>query len=244
MLLRIRANTRTVRGRCATRVAFLVTVCLSLPINACMIWPGLTAAAAIRPDEGPSNLPLLLVLLTGGSGDGTGSGEPAASPPCLAQGFCWIFVTVSNWPVSGGVSVADSHCQTERASNFPTLPSSAYKAMLMTEDGTRDPSHNWVLYPGTQYRTASNSNAAVGTTNPAATFDFNLASAMASGGIGAWTGSNASWGPDTGYTCSNWQSNLGTVFGSLGNPTVTTSTAIRIGNPSCSNAYRLYCVQQ
>lgn len=67
-----------------------------------------------------------------------------ANPSCLQSGSCAIFVSSATWVPGSGIASADAVCQAESgATAFP----GTYKALLMTEDGARDVSHGWVLYP-------------------------------------------------------------------------------------------------
>lgn len=223
--------------RLLRRSAFALAVVLPFVANACMIWPGLTAAA-IRPGDRPSQLPLLLAVL----------GAGGTSMPCLGQGFCWIFVTdtATGWVPGGGLSAADAFCQNDRTTNHPLLPVGTYKALIVTDDFARDVNHDWVLHANMPYRTDSNSGVVIGTTLPAGgeILFSSLANPISSvAGSRAWTG-----GGDgiASATCLNWTSSLNADMGTSGNADTTDSYAFdNTGITTCNaSPVSLYCVQQ
>lgn len=230
----------------------------------CTIWPVLTGAALPSNSSngnGNDSMAILLLLQNGngfgGSGSSTGStgssGPPASS--CANNGGCSIFLSSASTGNFGGVSGADAKCATDAtAASAPGNPSD-YKALIMADDGSRTLTTNWVLWPNTIYKTMSNSNLTISTTNASAMFTFPLSNLfVSSGGNAMYTGidaSGATWVPKSGVTCTNagvsWSSVSNTVSGWVGVTSGTDKTFVDVGGGTgftCDNFLLIYCVQR
>ncbi|TGK15878.1 DUF1554 domain-containing protein [Leptospira kmetyi] len=229
----------------------------------CTIWPVLTGfAIPSKSSNGNGNESIELLLLlqhgnrSGGSGSSTGpgsSGPPASS--CANNGGCSIFLSTATTGNFGGVSGADARCATDAiAAGAPGSPSD-YKALIMADDGSRTLTTNWVLWPNTIYKTMSNSNLTISTTNASAMFSFPLSNLFVpSGGNAMYTGidaSGATWVPKSGVTCTNagvsWSSASNTVSGWVGVTSGTDKTLVDVGGGTgftCDNFLLIYCVQK
>lgn len=196
--------------------------------NACMGWPGLTALL-VQQREDSHDLPGV-ALLAGLAG--------MSVPLCRYSAECWIFTAPAWTPNVGGLASADASCQS--AAGGLAL-AGTYRAILITEDATRDTTNGWVMYPGMAYRTASGGNFIVGTTNALGVFTFPMTTAI--GTIQTWTGGDSIWAASPGNTCTNWTSTSGT--GTTGLASATSSNMIYSGATNgCSGSMGLYCVQQ
>ncbi|AYV54079.1 DUF1554 domain-containing protein [Leptospira kmetyi] len=200
----------------------------------------------------------------------TGTTTPTCS---TTKGPCYIFELYNIAGVltdgnMGGISGADTLCRNAAA----LLPSSfgapsEYKAMLMDESGTRDLTHNWVLYPNTKYLNIKkstlnpNDSALVFTTDSQGMFGGTLSNAIIVDGTrppGTYTFTGVridtpsfvgTWLPGSFRSCFDWTSTVaGTSYGSLGDPTqIFSSTFIDRGYSSaqvCNTMHGIYCVRQ
>jgi hypothetical protein len=151
----------------------------------------------------------------------------------------------------GGISGADTKCLTD--SNNPLGPGNGnWKAMVVdgsarracTTDGCSgglSEQIDWVLKPNTTY--ARPDGTIIATTNPVGLFTFPLNNAIAQlSGVYAWTGLDSFWQTTTTH-CGGWNNDT-SQNGAWAEVGVVTSQAIYSNAIVCSNAYRLYCVEQ
>ncbi|EMS85950.1 PF07588 family protein [Leptospira noguchii str. Cascata] len=195
------------------------------------------------------------------------------------QGYLpYIFATSSFGAVHngnfGGISGADSFCQSHIPSNVPGT--GIYKAMIV--DGvnrvatTVGPNStvgqvNWVFKPNQKYQRAED-GAIVMTTNGSGMFDFAGGARLENPFTqvkesGQWTGLNSDWTTWTSggvpITCSSWNSSVLNLYGLFGSSTSTDSEILKAsastgGNftSSCSSTRTFYgpynlglvCVEQ
>jgi hypothetical protein len=225
----------------------------------CTPWPVITSFAS--EVEKKSNSDSVLFLLAkidevNGSKDKDDSENPAngSSPSsnlCSSKpNGCALFVSITTTNGNiGGAAGADSICANDATTlNAPGLATgSTYKALLMTEDGTRNLSTNWVLYPNTSYYSLSNSNLRVGVTNAnselPATFenDINTSPIVVYGGIFK----GPPWIPSTTNTCLSWTNGIGAPnYGNIAYSNSPTGYIDGSGLYGCDNILNLYCVER
>ncbi|MCG6166587.1 DUF1554 domain-containing protein [Leptospira sp. FAT2] len=240
---------------------FLILFIQILSVS-CTIWPVVTALAA--PQSGSSNdnsSLVLLALLQNGNTTGASEtpGGSVSSAGCAQSSSCAVFLYIhptaigGNW---GGVSGADAKC----ASGAPGVGAPGdpnnYKALLMAEDGSRNLTTDWVLYPNKVYRSISNSNLTVTSTDANGQFIFPVTNTITTTANGVYTGidtSGATWVPKTGQTCVSggvsWTSTSTSVNGSFGisngNGSLGSTLVEDVGPGfACNNTLVLYCVQR
>ncbi|TGL78147.1 DUF1554 domain-containing protein [Leptospira yasudae] len=232
----------------------------------CTIWPVVTALAA--PQSGSSNdnssLVLLALLQNGNttgsspsSNTGGGTSGGGTSSPCFAGGTCAVYLNIASSAGGnlGGVSGADARCVAGASGAGAPGDPNSYKALLMAEDGLRNLTTDWVLYPNTVYKSVTNGNLTITSTNAGAQFIFPVTNTVGAANA-TYTGidaSGATWVPKTAGTCTNagvsWSTNSGAFTGwagfSNGNLT-NTVLLVDGGSPgyNCSNNLGLYCVQR
>ena len=221
---------------------FMATLLFLLLLNilgSCTIWPGFTTIVTNRDQKDGNSSMLELALLA--------QLLQASSSSCRDTGKCAIFVTSGAWTPGGGIAAADAFCQGESGTAAPAAPGT-YKALLMTENGTRDATHGWVLYPNLCYYTLSNGTGEIGCTDATATFPAGLPTmSIGSAGVSVWTGINTSpspWQPVSSTTCTSW-TNASGGSGEFGSDTFVSSAAFMNGASACTTlTNHLYCVQQ
>lgn len=173
----------------------------------------------------------------------------------------YIFLTVGTYTGNlGGVTGADAKCQTEKTSNFASVPGAAteYKAFIVdgvTRMACSNPncsggiSENvdWVLKPTTDYyRLDGTTDTKVFTTNASGIVNFTggstLLTAIDTSGSW-WTGLDTDW-VDFGLFCTiTWGSTGGSSSVGIGNST--SVTAIKnTGSNFCNVSNKLLCVRQ
>lgn len=179
----------------------------------------------------------------------------------------YIFVTVATYNGNlGGISGADTKCQTEKTNNFAGLPGNAedYKAILSTGTGTTrracstsdctggvSENIDWVLKANTDYyRLDGTTDTKLFTTNASGIVNFTGGSSLLTSiDISAsnyWTGIDVDW-TDSGFNCLNWLSSSGGQNGKRGSGSATNVNSIATaGTTACSNATtgKLLCVRQ
>lgn len=186
------------------------------------------------------------------------------TPTTTVNNNKYIFLTVNNYQGKniGGISGADTICQTEKTNNYSSLAGAAseYKAFLTTYSGTRracstsdcsggvSENFDWVLKANTDYyRLDGTTDTKIFTTNSSGTINFTggstlLTSINSSGSTVWWTGLDIDWVSPMNGDCSAWSS---TGFGYKGNGGVTGVTAISNLTSSCiSGTIKLLCVRQ
>ncbi len=151
--------------------------------------------------------------------------------------------------VTNGVAGADYLCQVDAQCAIGTT----CKAMLVSL-GIASPMReasptlvDWVLQANTTYYNMS--EAPIGTTNGASTFNFPLTNTI--GMVGAnpltWTGMNGT--PPTvpwttyAFTCNDWTL-LSSTATAVGETDILNYLSISTFGPNCSTPYALYCAQQ
>lgn len=168
--------------------------------------------------------------------------------PCKNQGFCYIYDANNvgvGWSPSalGGLSGADAKCAAEKPGILPGTGSD-YKALLMTNDGTRDQTSNWILFPDMEYRKQDES--VLGMTNSSSVFSFPLTNPLVVGaGFALSTGitvsSSTSW-TIVGDNCLNWTG--GGTLPVQGLRNVTLNTFIDNGPAGgCGSGAGIICIQ-
>lgn len=178
----------------------------------------------------------------------------------ICRPFKFIFVT--SGPFTGalsGINGADSICNSN--GNRPDT-NSTYKALIGSTNGMQrygcttagaqcsngiDDSVNWVLYPLTTYKRASDS-LVIGTTTTDRVFNIPLTNPLGSSGL-YWSGfeNTVSY---HGYTiggtaeCAGWNDGSGASWGNRGDLAVTSVNASNTTNLNCNNTYPILCAEQ
>ncbi len=166
---------------------------------------------------------------------------------------CRIFLTAAIYNGNlGGFAGADEICRND-AANPKGSGNGSWKAML-SGYGRRACSNSnctsatenidWVMRPNTPYYRPS--GELIATTNSAGIFVFNTPNAIATTGIGVWTGLDATWKPASGgLYCDDWQNGDMSSDSSIGYADSNSVTMIAYAsNVGCDWAYSLYCVEQ
>jgi hypothetical protein len=225
----------------ARRFALLLPLGAICLFSTCTAWPGLAAVAASAggasaEDDSDMALITLAALASGGAAN------PTDTPKCNGQPFCYlVHSTINTAQNFGGAAGGDAHC----AANLPGAQAGTgiYKALLMTSDGTRDQSNNWVLYANTEYR-REDGTTVIGTTNASSIFTFPLTNPIAVGVSYTATGitvvNATTW--NVGLNCDDWTNTA--VSGGLGDALDAASNAFDAIDDACIANRRLYCVQQ
>ncbi|RHX82032.1 DUF1554 domain-containing protein [Leptospira yasudae] len=241
---------------------FLILFIQILSVS-CTIWPVVTALAA--PQSGSSNdngsLVLLAILQNGTTGSSSASESTGGSvgSGCSQSSSCAIFLynhpfaIGGNW---GGISGADAKCASGASGAGAPGDPNSYKALLMAEDGSRNLTTDWVLYPNKVYKSISNSNLTVTSTDANGQFIFPVTNTITTTANGVYTGidtSGATWVPKTGQTCLSggvsWTSTSTVVNGSFGISNGNGSLGSALVDDAglgfaCNNTLVLYCVQR
>lgn len=184
--------------------------------------------------------------------------EPIQDEPVVTNKYIFVTSTPYNGNL-GGITGADSICDTEKTSNFSSLPSGTYKAMLV--DGTNrracstancsggTSEHiDWVFQASTTY--VRDDDVTVFTTDANGVIDFSNVSLDAPFGTTGswWTGLNTDW--TDGNNCSNWGdgSFANGIYGSnqINSNSICddSSSDCSFGGTLCNSTYKLVCVQQ
>lgn len=180
---------------------------------------------------------------------------------CTSAAFCYLFAYAPSPPGGGanfgsftgasgdGIAGIDSDCVAGAIS--VGLPSSNYRAVLMTTGGTtiRNQTTNWVLKPNKQYR-RQNGVTVIGTTNSSSVFSVSTGT-LTNSVVGAFTNvfsgitvsSDTSWTPNS-NNCSNWTSAAAVVAqGANGN--FANTLAFDAGtSQNCNTGVAVYCAEQ
>ncbi len=144
----------------------------------------------------------------------------------------------------GGISGADSQCQTDGIVTGAGASAITFKAMLATTDSTRDLSNDWVFQASTEYVDFQNTGNTITTTDTASkpTFPFTNALSVTSN---VWTGLQQDYtlGPEN---CSNWAGTGGAGRRGTGNATDLTFINNTGGAETltCGSAIKIVCVEQ
>ncbi|TGK15408.1 DUF1554 domain-containing protein [Leptospira stimsonii] len=230
---------------------FSIFVCL-ICSSSCTLWPVLTVTAVNKPKDSDSSSNLLLMLLVGASSSEAGNatsanGSGAQTSTCGASG-CTIFLSSGINGNLGGITGADSHCVTDAVAQSAPGNTASYKALIMTDNGSRNLTSSWVLYPNTVYRSMNNSNLVITTTDANGQFQFPLSAEITgAGGNAVYTGINTtgpSWVPKTGVNCLNWTDNTNLVSGWIGVSNTPNQELDSGASFTCDQFLVLYCVQR
>ncbi|AOP32750.1 hypothetical protein A0128_02000 [Leptospira tipperaryensis] len=241
-----------IRGTFVFLRLILFCAIFSFLFFSCTVWPVLTVAATKNSERSDSSASVAFLALVQGGDSSVGSTNTSSTPvetsnTCAATG-CSIFLTVAFTGNMGGIVGADSSCATAASGRSAPGNTSGYKALLMTDDGTRDLTNSWVLYPNTTYQSLDNSNLPIGTTNGAGQLPTTLANEITgSGGNLVYTGMNTtgpSWAPKTGTNCLNWTTASNSVSGWFGSSNAPNSEFDAGGARTCDVFLALYCVQR
>lgn len=234
------------------RYAFSLLVGLFC-VSSCTVWPILTATALSKSDDSDSSSYLLLLLSTGASGPVTETGNPTTTgsgvqtSTCGSSG-CTILLSSGINGNFGGIAGADTFCANEAVLQNAPGNTAGYKALIMTDNGTRNLTSSWVLYPNTVYRSKSNSNLVITTTDANGQFQFPLSAEITgAGGNAVYTGINTtgpSWVPKTGVNCLNWTDNTNLVSGWIGVSNSPNQEIDSGASFTCDQLLVLYCVQR
>ncbi|RHX91830.1 DUF1554 domain-containing protein [Leptospira stimsonii] len=239
------------KGLFFAKNVFSIFVCL-ICFSSCTLWPILTATALTKRSDSDSSSILLLMLLVGAptSEDGnstTANGSGAQTFTCGSSG-CTIFLSMGINGNLGGITGADTHCVTSAVAQGAPGNTASYKALIMTDNGSRNLASSWVLYPNTVYRSMNNGNLVITTTDANGQFQFPLSAGITSpGGNAVYTGidtTGASWLPKTGVNCLNWTDNTNLVSGWIGISNAPNQELDSGGSFTCDQSLVLYCVQR
>ncbi|MBM9500022.1 DUF1554 domain-containing protein [Leptospira sp. 201903071] len=175
--------------------------------------------------------------------------NPGVAPCSTTSSGCALFLSGTTTGNLGGVGGADARCANDAiARNAPGVSSgSTYKALIMAENGTRNLTTNWILYPNTSYYSFENSNLRIGITNANSelpgTFEnsINLIQVIVYTGISK----GPPWVPFTGNTCSSWTIGTGAPnYALVADTSAATSYIDSGGAYACDYILNLYCVQR
>lgn len=204
-----------------------------------------TLACSVLACLPPLDAPEPLTLATSAAAvSARNTAELAATGHCDP---CTIFVTSVNTRPNvstSGVAGLDALCMTQRPLDAPGAPAGTYRALVMANDASRNLTNKWVLHPSTDYVSASNGNAAIGTTDTQARLPSTLTEPISPTAGSVWTGINATgWTAHPNDTCDSWTWGAGN--GRFGIANATDATALDFSNAGCGGLpYFLYCVQQ
>ncbi|MBM9500019.1 DUF1554 domain-containing protein [Leptospira sp. 201903071] len=138
------------------------------PLASCTIWPILTVAVSSK--SGNSDpfpiLALFLLLPNGGGGsESANNTTPIVSTSTCETAGCALLLSSVTRGNLGGISGADTFCANDAFLQGAPGDPAGYKALIMTENGTRNLANSWVLYPNTVYRSLNNGNLQIATTD-------------------------------------------------------------------------------
>ncbi|MBM9575950.1 DUF1554 domain-containing protein [Leptospira sp. 201903070] len=233
------------------RFVFL-TLVGPIQLFSCTVWPILTAGGISKSENSDSlssASAALLMLIQGENTSSIGTSSSSGSPTstCGSTG-CTLFLSSPTNGNIGGIAGADSKCVNDAVTQSAPGNSSSYKALIMTDDGTRNLTNSWVLFPNTVYRSMNNGNLIIATTNANAQFPFPLSVEITDpGGSAVFTGidtTGAGWAPKTGINCSNWTNNTNAVSGWAGISNAANQEIDAGASYTCDNSLVLYCVQK
>ncbi|WP_158586422.1 DUF1554 domain-containing protein [Leptospira stimsonii] len=223
--------------------------------SSCTVWPAITTLATTESKKADQNSSFLLLLSAGTVSIIQNTVSSETNPgvaPCATSGIgCALFLStpMANGGNFGGVAGADAQCANDAIGrNAPGVSSgSTYKALIMSENGTRNLASNWILYPNTIYYSLENSNLRVGITNANAELPGVSDNSLTGGSFTVFTGISKGppWAPFPGYTCSSWTVGTGAPnYGLVGTTDIANSYIDSGGGIACDYIYSIYCVQR
>ncbi|MBM9575947.1 DUF1554 domain-containing protein [Leptospira sp. 201903070] len=237
------------------RKFYFVFLLLPFFVFSCTVWPVMTTVAKSESKDSDQSSSFLL-LLSGGSvianeGVISNATNPGVAPCSTTGSGCALFLSTAS-PSGGnfgGVAGADARCASDAATrNAPGVSSgSTYKALIMVENGTRNLTTNWILYPNTSYYSIENSNLRIGVTNGNAELPATFENSVSGGSIVVYTGISKGppWTPYTNNTCSSWTVGTGAPnYGLVADTTIAAGYIDNGGSYACDYSLSFYCVQR
>lgn len=193
------------------------------------------------------------------------SGESLATTTTTSNKYIFLTVGTYTGALIGGITGADSKCQTEKTSNFASVPGAAteYKAFLVNDTGTKRQACStpdcsggilenidWVLKPNTDYyRLDGATDTKIFTTNASGIVDFTggatlLTAIDSSGTTKWWTGIATDWTYYSACNDHNWNTIVGNGSNGVGGSTGDTSIQETFLTSCNGPLLKLLCVRQ